>query len=86
MILIWRFTFIIEISRVYSMSQPAVPLACDLRRLISWLTESAAHMNNSHVSTGDFYLNRTQCVIAGTNGTTKNITIDHNEPVQFHLV
>jgi hypothetical protein len=33
------------------------------------------HMNNSHFATDDFYRNRTQCIVAGSNGT--NTTVDY---------
>ncbi len=82
-----HYVMVCHANRVYAMSQPATPLACDLRRLISWLTVSATHMNSSHFTTDDFYHNRTQCVtVAGSNGTS-NTTVDHNEPaVKFHFV
>jgi hypothetical protein len=70
---------------VFTRGLHAIPDPCDVRLAISWLTVSTIHMNNSHISTDDFYQNRTQCVIATTNGT-KNITIDHNQPVHFYFV
>lgn len=67
------------------MGFPEFPAACDLRRVISWLTVSSNHKNNSHVVTEDFYNNRTQCVVAGANNGT-NTTIDYTEPVHFYFL
>jgi alpha-1,3-fucosyltransferase len=65
------------------MGMAGVPLACDLRQFIAWMTVSENHMNNSHVATDDFYRNVTQCVIKATQyetneklaGVGKNKTI-----------
>ena len=50
------------------MGLPEFPLPCDLRRFVTWLTVSQNHMNSSHVATEDFYQNRTQCIVANSNG------------------
>ena len=63
------------------MGLPEFPLPCDLRRFVTWLTVSQNHMNSSHVATEDFYQNRTQCIVANSNGI--NTTVDYSEPVQF---
>jgi hypothetical protein len=68
---------------VFAYELNAIPHPCDVRLTISWLTESGTHMNNSHLATEDFYHNRTQCVVAGSNGT--NTTVDHNEPTNFYF-
>ena len=65
------------------MGLPELPLPCDVRRFMTWLTESQNHMNSSHVAVDDFYHNVTQCVIANSNGV--NSTVDYNEPVQFNF-
>jgi hypothetical protein len=64
------------------MECPDFSRPCNLRRFVSWLTSSGSQMNKSHVAIEDFYyLNKTQCIIAGSNGT--NSTINNNEPVHF---
>lgn len=69
-------------SSVFSMECPDLSRPCNPRRFISWLTSSADQMNKSHVAIEDFYSNKTQCVVTGTNGTSPTI-VDHNEPVHF---
>jgi hypothetical protein len=70
-------------NRVLALGQPKVPMACDLRHFIAWLTVSGNHLNNSHVATDDFYHNRTRCIVKDSKGM--NSTIDPNEPVQFYF-
>ncbi len=82
----FKFSFSLKFLRslgysVMATGQPAVPVACDFRLFISWLTVSATHMNNSHLAADDFYHNRTQCIVSGSNGT--NTTVDYTEPIQF---
>ncbi len=63
---------------------PVIPSACDVRRSITWLTESDSHMNNSHVVTDNFYRNFTRCIVTYANGT--QVTVNSTEPVKFSFV
>jgi hypothetical protein len=66
------------------MGMSGVPLPCDLRRFIAWMTVSEKHMINSHVATNDFYYrNATQCVINSTIGIILSPRLTFNIILNF---
>ncbi|KAI9561281.1 hypothetical protein GHT06_012237 [Daphnia sinensis] len=58
---------------------PEIPEPCHVYTSITWLTDSAEHLNRSHWATEDFYKNVTQCVVKQPDGV--NQTVD---PAKSH--
>ncbi|KAI9563410.1 hypothetical protein GHT06_010873 [Daphnia sinensis] len=70
----------INATSVFVMGLPHPPDPCYLRRHISFLIPDENQLKLWHNATDDFYNNRTQCIVDGTN-----ITIDHIQPSQFYF-
>lgn len=66
------------------MGMAGVPLPCDLRRFIAWMTVSENHMNNSHAATDDYYRNVTQCVIKEPNDEINRTINNSADPAHFN--
>ncbi|XP_059352865.1 lactosylceramide 1,3-N-acetyl-beta-D-glucosaminyltransferase-like isoform X1 [Daphnia carinata] len=73
----------INATSVFVMGLPHSPTPCYLRRHISFLIPYENQWKLWHNATDDFYNNRTQCIVGGSNGI--NITIDHTQPSQFYF-
>lgn len=78
-----KIRYSVNATSVFVMGLPHPPTPCYLRRHISFLIPDENQLKLWHNATDDFYNNRTQCIVDGSNGT--NITIDHIQPSQFYF-
>ena len=60
-----------------------MPEPCHVYTSITWLTESVAQLNNSHLASEDFYNSVTHCTFEGPNGT--NHTVNSKETFDFQF-